>query len=48
MAKDPVCGMEVNERTAKYTYEYGGKVYYFCRQQCLDQFKANPAKYASR
>jgi YHS domain-containing protein len=46
MAKDPVCGMEVNEKTAKFSYEYGGKTYYFCCEHCLNQFKANPAKYA--
>jgi YHS domain-containing protein len=45
MAKDPVCGMEVNEKTAKFRYEYGGKTYYFCCEHCLNQFKANPAKY---
>jgi hypothetical protein len=25
MAKDPVCGMEVNEETARYRSEYKGK-----------------------
>jgi YHS domain-containing protein len=30
MARDPVCGMEVDERTAAATAEYQGTTYYFC------------------
>ena len=30
MARDPVCGMEVDEKTAAAQYEYKGKIYYFC------------------
>ncbi len=29
MAKDPVCGMPVDEETAKLKSEYEGKTYYF-------------------
>ena len=29
MAIDPVCMMEVDEATAKFTSEYQGKTYYF-------------------
>ncbi len=43
--KDPVCGMEVDERTAKDRYEYEGSLYVFCRTQCLEQFKAAPSLY---
>ncbi|MFC1968978.1 YHS domain-containing protein [Chloroflexota bacterium] len=28
MAKDPVCGMDVDEKTAAATSEYKGKTYY--------------------
>jgi YHS domain-containing protein len=45
MAKDPVCGMTVNEETAKYTSEYKGKKYYFCAPGCKMSFEENPAKY---
>lgn len=45
MAKDPVCGMNVNEKSAKYKFEYGGKTYYFCSVACLEEFKSNPKKY---
>jgi len=30
MAKDLVCKMEVNEKTAQFKSEYKGKTYYFC------------------
>lgn len=47
MAKDPVCGMMVNEKTAKFRSEYMGKTYYFCCQACKATFDKNPKKYVS-
>ncbi len=44
-AKDPVCGMNVNKATAKYTYDYKGATYYFCSQGCKDSFSKDPEKY---
>jgi len=38
--EDPVCGMEVAAADAKYTMESGGVVYYFCSQECLDEFRS--------
>jgi YHS domain-containing protein len=46
MAKDPICGMNVNEKTAKFKSEHKGKIYYFCSQACKAAFDKNPAKYA--
>ncbi len=45
MAKDPVCRMEVNEKTAKYKTEHNGKTYYFCAVGCKEAFERNPNKY---
>ena len=45
MAKDPICGMEVNEKTAKHKTEYKGKTYYFCNKTCKTTFDKNPANY---
>jgi len=45
MAKDLVCGMEVDEKTAKYKTTYKGKTYYFCALGCQKTFEANPEKY---
>ncbi|MDH5481814.1 MAG: YHS domain-containing protein [Candidatus Bathyarchaeota archaeon] len=47
MAKDPICGMEVDEKTAKFKLDYMGKIYYFCNQACKTTFEKNPAKYVS-
>jgi YHS domain-containing protein len=45
MAKDLVCGMEVNEETAEWTSVYRGKKYYFCGPGCKKSFDADPQKY---
>ena len=45
MAKDPVCGMNVNEKKAKYKSEHMGKTYYFCSQTCKSTFDENPMEY---
>jgi YHS domain-containing protein len=46
MAIDPICGMTVDEKTAKFTSAYKGKTYYFCAPGCRKKFDADPAKYA--
>ncbi|MGA7369749.1 MAG: heavy metal translocating P-type ATPase [Nitrososphaeraceae archaeon] len=38
MAKDPVCGMFVEEKPDTIQYSKDGKVYYFCSNQCLNEF----------
>ena len=45
MAKDPVCGMEVDEKTAPAKSEHMGKTYYFCALGCKKAFDENPSKY---
>ncbi len=42
---DPVCEMVIKEEEAKAKYDYNGKTYYFCCEECLDEFKKNPEKY---
>ncbi len=44
-AKDPICGMDVDEETAKYKSEYKGKTYYFCAAGCKEAFDSKPEKY---
>jgi YHS domain-containing protein len=46
LAKDVVCGMMVDEKSAKYKTEFGGKTYYFCSPGCMTSFNANPGRYA--
>ena len=45
MAKDPVCGMDVDPHAARFTHVHGGKTYYFCAAGCRTRFIADPAKY---
>ncbi len=45
MAKDPVCGMEVDEKQAAATATYDGKTYYFCAAGCRATFQKAPEKY---
>lgn len=48
MAKDLVCGMEINPETAKSKIDYKGQVYYFCAEQCKTEFERNPQKYLKK
>jgi YHS domain-containing protein len=45
MAIDPVCGMQVDEKSAAATYEYKGKTYYFCAPGCKSAFVKDPEMY---
>lgn len=45
MVKDPVCGMEVDPKTAANKSDYKGQTYYFCSPGCKKDFDQNPEKY---
>ncbi len=45
VSTDPVCSMKVDIATAKWSFEGGGKVWYFCCQSCQKKFEANSKKY---
>ncbi|CAA0087345.1 Silver exporting P-type ATPase [Starkeya nomas] len=45
MAKDPVCGMDVDPHTATLKADHKGITYYFCSPGCRTKFIANPEKY---
>jgi Cu+-exporting ATPase len=40
--------MNIDPRTAAASLEHDGQTIYFCRQQCMEQFQADPARYTSR
>jgi len=42
MAKDPVCGMSVDEKKAAGTVTHGSKTYYFCSAGCKTTFEKAP------
>ncbi|MCI0371261.1 MAG: YHS domain-containing protein [candidate division NC10 bacterium] len=45
MAKDPVCGMTVDEKRAAATSIYRGQTYYFCAAACKEKFEKSPEKF---
>jgi YHS domain-containing protein len=45
MAKDPVCGMDVDETKAGATVQYKGRTFYFCSPGCKKAFDEQPARY---
>ena len=45
MAKDPVCGMNVDENKAAESAVHKGKTYYFCSARCKTSFEKEPNKY---
>jgi Cu+-exporting ATPase len=47
MAKDPVCGMTVDEQKVAATASYQGKTYYFCSAGCKETFAKAPERYGA-
>jgi P-type Cu+ transporter len=48
MVKDPVCGMQVEEKTAAAQVEHKGTTYYFCSEGCEKRFHEDPDKFIAR
>ncbi|MFQ5941830.1 MAG: heavy metal translocating P-type ATPase [Nitrososphaerales archaeon] len=45
MAKDPICGMTVDEKEARFMSEHEGEKFYFCSGGCKSSFDKDPHKY---
>lgn len=45
VAKDPVCHMEVDEKTARYKSVHIGETYYFCCSMCKEKFDEKPKRF---
>ncbi len=43
--RDPVCGMVLDENTAKYKITYEGETYHFCSVGCKKKFKKRKTKF---
>tara|TARA_R110002124_G_scaffold267777_3_gene435153 strand:- start:19602 stop:21971 length:2370 start_codon:yes stop_codon:yes gene_type:complete len=43
--KDPVCGMSVDSKTAKFSARHADHDYYFCSEKCHDKFVVNPSDF---
>ena len=48
MERDPVCGMEIEEKTAAGRSEFQGVSYYFCAPGCMQAFDEEPARFANQ
>ena len=48
MVKCAVSGEKMKKSEAKSSYEYKGKTYYFCCDNCIESFKKNPEKYINQ
>lgn len=48
MPIDPVCGMEIEMEDAVSGKEYRGTTYYFCSDECREEFDKNPEKFAEK
>jgi YHS domain-containing protein len=42
---DPVCGIRVHKRFAAGKIKFGDRELYFCSDECMEQFRANPEGY---
>lgn len=47
MAIDPVCKMQVDEKTAQFKSIYKGASYFFCSKSCKRSFDENPEEFLS-
>ncbi len=45
MVRDPVCGMMIDPKSAFATRDHAGQTFYFCSQDCVDKFDADPHRY---
>ncbi len=45
LVRDPVCGMNVNPKSAAHQDSFAGKTHFFCSQSCLAKFRSEPARY---
>ena len=48
MARDPVCGMEVDPKKAAAQSQYRDQTVYFCAVVCKVKFDQDPAKYLGK
>ncbi|MDI6823142.1 MAG: YHS domain-containing protein [Bacillota bacterium] len=48
MAKDPVCGMDVDPARSAGSSVYRGETFHFCSRACKEAFDRNPERYVSR
>lgn len=45
MVQDPVCKIVIEKNKAKTSFDYKGRTYFFCSEECKEEFIKNPEKY---
>lgn len=45
MVKDPVCGMQVDEKSTPHVSKFSGTAYYFCSVGDKEKFETKPEVY---
>jgi YHS domain-containing protein len=45
MVLDPICLMEVDEKSARFKTVYNGQTFFFCDKGCKQKFEEEPEKY---
>ena len=48
LARDPVCGMNLEPATAKHVHDHDGKKYYFCCAGCRQKFEVDPQSFLNK
>ena len=48
MTKDPVCGMQIDEKQSAAKSDYNGQTYYFCSPSCKQKFEQDPVQYVEK
>jgi P-type Cu+ transporter len=47
MVTDPVCGTGIDGSYVVDQMEFDGHTYYFCSEECRQEFEENPQRYAT-
>lgn len=45
MHTDPVCKMQIDAEDVVATLNHNGTDYYFCSEECADEFRRNPQQF---
>lgn len=45
MTRDPVCGMQIDEKKAEGKIRHEGEIYYFCSTGCREKFARDPKRF---
>lgn len=46
MTTDPVCGTKVDPKNSEFQAQYAGKKYFFCSDECRQEFEEKPEEFA--